>query len=217
MAWYRGVTPPLVLAIIVAFIILFSYFYPGTFVDQLSSTIVNWVIIIGALMIWTGLINLLRFSVREVRRKVPGRWYLALFQVCLIAVMLISGFGEGPGSTAKGAKTVIMWLYNNYYIWAELALAGLSGLWTVTAAYRAFRARSLEAFIFLLGAVFVLMRYAPVGGAIWIGFPIVGGWIIYQPFTAMLRALVIAGGIGIIAYAARFYMGKERQAFGMRG
>lgn len=216
MAWYKSYKPPLVLALVVAFIVLFSFYYPGTPVDTAYSTVVDWIQIMATIMVWVGLINVVRHWSRESVRKTPGRWYISIFGLFLLAVALISGFGEGSRSTAMGPQmTVIKWLYNNYYFWGEMGLAALSGVWTATALYRAFRVKALAALIFLIGGVFVMMQNVPIGGVIWTGFPIIGDWIMSVPFAAVMRAFTISLAIGVLAYTVRFYMGKERGAMGV--
>jgi len=214
MAWFKEATYPAILATIVGFVILFSFFYPGTFLDQVSSKLVNWATVMICVIVWVGVINVVRSAVREVKERVPGRWYVALIQLFLMAVMFISGFGEGKNSTAPGAPTVINWLFNNYFYYGALGSMALVGIWAVTAAYRAFRVRSAETFLFFIGAFFVLLRNAPIGGVIWTGFPIIGDWIMNTPFMAMQRGLTVGLGIAIVAYALRYYLGREKAAYG---
>jgi hypothetical protein len=215
MSWYRNPIFPLALAIIIGVIILFNFYVPDTVASQASSTLSTWATIMLTVTVWVGVINVVRHAAREAQRREPGRWYLAIFQIILVAVMLISGFAEGKGSTGRRAQTYINWLYNNYYIYSATGSAALVGLWAVTAAYRAFRARTIEAGLFLLGAVFTMLKNAPVGGQIWGGFPMIGQWIIDQPYTAMQRALTMGIGIAILGYALRYYTGRERASFGV--
>jgi hypothetical protein len=214
MAWYRNPTYPLILAIICAVIVFIAFYYPGTPLDSVSASLTNWVVVITNTMVWVGLINVARYSVRESIRRTPGRWYLAIFQLVLMAVLLIVGFAEGSRSTARGADTITNWFYNNYYQYSALASSALSGLWCISATYRAFRVRNFESFLFMLGAVFVLMNNAPIGGIWWQGFPVIGSWIMDSPYTAMMRVLSLGTGIGIMAYAVRFFIGRQREAFG---
>jgi hypothetical protein len=216
MAWYKSSKPPLIIAIVVAFIVLFSFYYPGTVVDEAYSVVYNWITVVATITIWVGVINIVRHWTREAVNRTPGKWYIAIFGLLLIVIMIISGFGEGSSSTAMGPnETVIKWLYNNYYFWGEMGLAALSGCWTATAIYRAFRIKNLEAVIFLTGGVFAMMQNVPIGGVIWSGFPIIGNWIMSHPFTAIMRAFTISIAIGVLAYIIRFYTGKEKGAMGV--
>jgi hypothetical protein len=214
MSWYRNPLFPVGIAVILSLIVLVNFFYPGTVVDEASATLMDWAVIIGQTMVWVGVINVARHATREATTKRPGRWHLAIFQLFIIAAMFISGFGEGARSVARGTQSVINWLYANAQIYGGLGSSALMGFWAVTASYRAFRARTWESFFFLLGAFLVLLRNAPIGGVIWSGFPIIGDWIMSTPYTAMQRALTIGTGIAVVGYALRYYLGKERGAFG---
>ena len=219
MSWYKNPIYPLIIVLVIAFIRFISFFETGdaTIFDSMYNELVNWALVMGVVMIWIGAINIARHNWRDIRRKEPGRWHLAIFQFFLIAVMLISGFGEGRSSTQSGPgapQTVINWLYNNYQIIGSQAVSALTGLWAVTAIYRAFRGRTLESVLFLLGALFVMLRNAPVGGMIWSGFPTIGTWILDAIYNPTIRALVLIMGIGIFTYAIRFYIGQERSAWG---
>jgi len=213
MAWYRSIYPLLVIAWAIVFIILFSYYCPGTSFDIAYSILVRWSIIMGSVVIAVGLINITINSVREVKKRAPGRWHLAIWQLLLIAITLISGFAQGKGSpTTPG--TIINWLFSNFYRYGDLAIFALMGFWMLTAAFRAFRARNLETFLFVFGAFFTLLRNAPIGGLIWRGFPVIGQWLLSVPYIAVQRALLIGIGVGILTYAARYFIGKEKAAFG---
>lgn len=96
-----------------------------------------------------------------------------------------------------------------------MSSGAVSGLWCVTAIYRAFRARNFEALLFLVGGAFVILRNAPIGSIIWRGFPIIGSWIMGAPYTGTFRGVTIGVGIGILAYAFRYYVGKEKGALGV--
>lgn len=218
MAWIKNPIYPLGIVLVVAAIIFAQYFIGGDAVNLAYTTINNWVIVIGVVTIWIGGINVFRRNLRDIKRKEPGRWHLAIFQLFLIAAMLISGFGEGRYSTQSGPgapQTVINWLYSNYQIIGSQAISALTGLWAMTAVYRAFRGRTIESFLFLLGAAFVMLKNAPIGGIIWSGFPVIGTWILDAIYNPTVRALVLIMGIGIFAYALRFYIGKEKSAWGV--
>jgi hypothetical protein len=147
----------------------------------------------------------------------------------LIGVMLLSGFGEtlsqsssvwwstpnwATQSGPRAPATVINWLWNNIGIIGEQGVSALTGLWAMTAVYRAFRARTIESGLFLIGAAFVMLRNAPVGGLIWSGFPLIGSWILDVIYNPVVRALVLVLGVGIFTYAVRFFIGKEKAAWG---
>jgi hypothetical protein len=216
MSVFRNPYGPLAIAIIVGFFHFANYFFSGIpFISTGAGYFRTWTTIITVMLFWVGLINVVRFAYRDVAKRTPGRWWLAIYQIALVAVMLISGFGQGQQSVGRASDSLIRWLYDHFLVGAEMSSGAVSGLWCVTAIYRAFRARNFEAFLFLLGGAFVILRNAPIGAMIWAGFPTIGTWIMGAPYTGTFRGLTIGVGIGILAYAFRYYVGKERGAFGV--
>jgi hypothetical protein len=231
VAWYRGSTGPWILALIISLIVFVNFFYPGTVLGDVYEKLNTWTIIAGGTAAAIGIINIMRHAFREAKEKSPGRWPFAVYQLFIMVVLLISGIGEGlltythPAtggfvnptlSGRSGIASVIRWLNINFYFFGEYAANAISGLWLVTASYRAFKIRSVESTLFLLGSVFLMMKFAPVGGFIWGGFPLIGAWIQNVVYSGMVTALTISLGLGTLIYAFRFYVGQERRAFGVR-
>jgi len=86
----------------------------------------------------------------------------------------------------------------------------LPGLLDSSAAYRAFRARTLEAAILLVSGTIVMLANAPVGGSIWGGFTPLKDWIFDVPNMSTMRGITIGAALGALALGARTLMGKER-------
>lgn len=217
MSVFKNPYGPLALAIIVGLFTFINYFFTGIpFIKTGATYFRNWTTIITVMLFWVGLINVVRYSYRDVSKRTPGRWYLAIYQIALIALMVISGFAQGgSASVGRNSTSLIRWLYDHFLVGGSMSSGAVSGLWAVTAIYRAFRARNFEAFLFLLGGAFVMLRNAPIGAMIWSGFPTIGTWIMGAPYTGTFRGVTIGVGIGILAYAFRYYVGKERGAFGV--
>jgi hypothetical protein len=82
-----------------------------------------------------------------------------------------------------------------------------------SAAYRAFRARSILASVLLLAALVLMLRLIPLG-------PITGffsdlsSWILLTPNLAAKRAILIGVGLGMVATALKVVLGIERNYLG---
>jgi hypothetical protein len=87
-------------------------------------------------------------------------------------------------------------------------------LFISSAAYRAFRARNVEAFLMLASGIITMMMNAPIGEVIWRGFPIVGDWIMMVPNVAAQRAFLICVVVGTISLGIRTLLGMERGYLG---
>ena len=86
--------------------------------------------------------------------------------------------------------------------------------WIGSAAYRAFRARSVEATILLVSAALLMLGSTTIGPAISPALPKISNWILRVPNTAGMRAVGMAGAIGGIVLALRVMLGLERNYLG---
>ena len=94
-----------------------------------------------------------------------------------------------------------------------------------SAAFRAFRARNIEATLLLASAVIVILGLTPPFLYLWTsvfafipGFPLeFKDWILIVPNMAARRAIVIGIGLGAIAQSFRIILGIERTYMGGGG
>jgi hypothetical protein len=83
-----------------------------------------------------------------------------------------------------------------------------------SAAYRAFRARTMEATILLAVAVVVMMGRIPVGQLLWSGLPGLTEWIMNHPNLAVQRGIIIGAALGAASMSIRVILGIERTYLG---
>jgi hypothetical protein len=102
------------------------------------------------------------------------------------------------------------WMFNYIYTPLGATLYPITGFYIFSAAYRAFRARNIDAALMLIAGCFVMLKNAPVGEAIWIGFATIGNWFQFTGQTPGMRTFAIVGALGLIAYGFRALLGKER-------
>jgi hypothetical protein len=91
----------------------------------------------------------------------------------------------------------------------------LLAFFIASAAYRAFRARSIIATLLLLTAIFVMLGRVPIGSAIfgdWIGD--LANWIMAVPNAAAKRAIIVGVGLGILSLSLKMVLGIERAWLG---
>ena len=70
--------------------------------------------------------------------------------------------------------------------------------------------RNIDAALMLLAGIFVMLRNAPVGEAIWVGLADMGNWVQFTGQVPGMRTLAIVGALGLIAFGFRALLGKER-------
>jgi hypothetical protein len=80
----------------------------------------------------------------------------------------------------------------------------------ITAAYRAFRARTVDTTILLIVAVLVMLGNITLGTAIWTGFRPIRDWLYSVPMAHGNAAIYITMAIGAMALGIRTVLGVER-------
>jgi hypothetical protein len=104
-------------------------------------------------------------------------------------------------------------LFLNIMIPIQATMFSLLAFYIASAAYRAFRARSLLASILLAAAVIIMIRFAPLGPISSVVSDI-SSWILRIPNMAAKRAIFIGVGLGMVATAIKVLLGIERTYMG---
>jgi hypothetical protein len=158
--------------------------------------------VFGAFAVIPAVVGLLRLHLGRVWRGTGAAFYSAVVVVAF-AVTLVVGLGDG---NLRGPR--IGWILSYIFDPLQRVVFAFLAFFIASAAYRAFRARTLEATLLLLAA-FVVM----VGNAI---FPLPGPdmpldlWLLSVPALAMQRGVVLGVALGIIAQSVRILLGLER-------
>lgn len=107
-----------------------------------------------------------------------------------------------------------LWIYDHLFAPANATMFALLAFFIASAAFRAFRARNVEATLLLGAAILVMIGAVPIGRAIWSGFPDIKTWILEYANTAGRRAIIIGAALGAIATSLRVILGLERSHLG---
>ena len=194
---------------IVALIMMLSYFFniPGiTGKDGVAAQLQTWALVIQLMAIGLGAINLVMVHWRQINRKTEMRIYSAWFMV-LFAFLLLLGLYKVVSGVELYPYT---WIFSNVYVSLGTTLYAITGFYIFSAAYRAFRARNIDAALLLIAGIFVLLANAPIGEVIWGGFPLLGNWLNNYGQIPGMRIFTVVGALGLLAYGFRALIGKER-------
>jgi len=178
---------------------------PG--VGQAKEVITNGGIVIMAFTYVLGIYSIISVNVTRIRRGVDVVPKVALLSA--LALMVGLGFWRG---IAEG--TPFNWLYLNLYVPLQATMFSLLAFYIASAAFRAFRARSLEATLLLVCATLVMIGRIPMGEKIWDHFPQISDWIMNFPNLAGKRAIMIGAALGAISTGLRVILGLERSYLG---
>jgi len=193
---------------LVTILMLLEYFFWPT-AQPWAETIRTWAIIVFNISLGLGAIRLLmQQSVKVQKRR--ENWQYSVMLLSLFVVMLLTGFAGYFATGLQTSNGIYNWLFINIYTPLGATLYPITGFYIFSAAYRAFRARNVDASLMLIAGCFVMLKNAPVGEAIWIGFATIGNWFQFTGQIPGMRTFSIVGALGLMAYGFRALLGKER-------
>lgn len=185
------------------FTILVYFFAVPSSVTEASANLNTWATMIVALAIGFGTIVLLRTHSRRVIRRQKGEWVYSLVAIVGVFTFPLLYLSVGPNS----------YLYKTFFDTVNATIgASIYGLVLFTlvgAMYRTFRARNFNGFLLLVSGWLIMLQVAPIGEAIWPGFPILGSWLINYPTLGAYRGIMMASAFGALAIGFRVLLGYE--------
>ena len=193
---------PLFITMGVGWFMVVEYFSQA--VEPVSTELQSWAIIMTALASVLGVVNVARINLLKVSRKQED-WQYGIFLLVGMAVMILLGTllpmirsltgMEGPamvGAFDASGVTEGTWFYqffNHLFVPMQATMFALLAFFIASAAFRAFRVRSLDASLLAVTAVIVMLGRVPLGDAMSGGFlPALSDWIMNVPNLAAKRA-----------------------------
>ena len=165
-------TIPLLLAAIVGFLMLATYFVPET--ESYGATAMEMFIIISAAAMILGGGNLLKINLAKISQRRPGWGYAGITLAAFIGTLIIGLFkiGATPTAAVPGhpwAAPVIQegapfwWIYQYMIVPLTATMFAMLAFYIASAAFRAFRAKNPEAILLLVTAFIVLLGQVYAG------------------------------------------------------
>lgn len=174
-----------------------------------AEAIRTWSVIVYNISLGLGAVRLLMLHGMNTQRR-RANWEYSAILLVMFAVMIVTGFYGYIVTGLQTSNAIYNWLFVNVYTPLGATLYPITGFYIFSAAYRAFRARNIDAALMLIAGCFVILKNAPVGEAIWIGFNTYGEWFQFVGQVPGMRTFAIVGALGLIAYGFRALLGKER-------
>ena len=199
---------PVAIAFIAGMLMIVSLFSPHPLFARPAAVMRGWAIIITAFAYVLGVANIARISAGTVRNR--GRdWQFKVVLLLSLGAMLGTGLAGGIQSGSP-----FDWGYMNVMVPMQSTMFSLLAFFIASAAYRAFRARSVEATLLLVTAVIVMLGRVPVGERLWSGLPAFTEWIMEVPNMAAKRGIMIGAALGAISTGLKMILGLERSYLG---
>lgn len=226
-------TIPLVIASVAGLVMVLANFVPAA--KSWEEATLTWFNILAAAALVLGGGNLLRVQLQEISDGKPGWGYALVTAVSFIVTMLVGLFKVGvqpevnsPDFPWSGdylqTGSALWWLFEYILSPVTAALFSMLAFFVASAAYRAFRAKNLEATLLLITAVIMLLgrTYAGVWLTGWL--PKQWSWLRIDRFSEEIlfdviaksgfRAITIGIALGVVATSLKILLGLDRSYLG---
>lgn len=209
--------------ITIAIMVFCSFFvfadrvYKADILLDTSKTIQTWVLAIAAVTMLVSFTSSIisnakniqlslgsKVSRTESTSRMKGLWFYNGVALITAVLTVLVGLTMGVQSPPY------QWMYTYVFRNLSTAIASFLALFYISAAFRAFRARTVEASVLLIMAFFVILTTNPFGEALWSGFPVIGNFFLNWLQLPGSRGLGLATGVGTIALAFRVILGYEK-------
>ena len=198
---------------------LVQFFVPHPAFASIYKGAMRWTFVISFFALVIGVGTLVRLHYRRIARRSPG-WPHST--VVFLGMLITATAGIVGGTKGKW----FVWIFENVLTPLDAAVFSLLAFFIASAAYRAFRARTVDATLLLAAAIIVMFGRVPIGDFLWqhIAPPLaektpflperLAEWIMAGPNMAARRGIMIGAALGAISTSLKIILGIERSYFG---
>ncbi|UCE26021.1 MAG: hypothetical protein JSW52_06545 [Candidatus Coatesbacteria bacterium] len=226
---------PLFICFIMGALMAVQFFVPHQFSITLYQYMLRWLIIVLTFAMLLGIGSLIKVHSYKVRFKREG-WGYSIVALIGLAMSIVTGMAGILGRLILGQERMaegffgdflftffnsgidlgsgFMWLFSYIQIPMQATMFSLLAFFIVSASFRTFRARSLEAFLLLIAAIIVMLGRVPLEGIVGQWLPDLAEWILEYPNMAAKRGIMIGVGLGAMSMALKIILGIERSWLG---
>lgn len=181
-----------------------QFFVPHHQVRQVYSNGLRWLIVVAAFTIIMAVGSLIVHHLRRVHRRTKG-WGYSLVTLGTLLGMVAAGAATGirPGSLFNK-------LFLNVQAPMQATMFGILAFYIASASYRAFRARSKEATLLLLAAIFLMLSAVSFIGYYFPRITTLSEWLLMVPNMAAQRGILFGVYLGTLATSIKIILGIER-------
>ncbi len=199
---------PILVTFFTGALLIAIFFIPHHRAQETQSVILEWADIVYTFALILGSLSLWVANQTKVARKSEG-WPYALVTLVSLSVVTLLGVVQGVE-----AGTAVGWIYDAINAPLASTMFSLLAFFIASAAFRAFRARNVEATLLLVTAIVMMIGRVSVGEFLWKGFPPLTEWLLEVPNLAAKRAVAIGVGLGAISTALKIILGIDRSYLG---
>lgn len=199
---------PLAVTFLAGLLMVSFFFIPNNRAQIANITLLKWATVVYAFALILGSLSLWRSHWRKVADRRPN-WPYSI--ITLAALLTMTALGTTMGVREGSPAVHIFDAVNAPLVSTMFALLAFV---IASAAFRAFRARSVEATLLLATAMVMMIGRVSIGEFISPQFPVITEWLLDVPNLAAKRAIAIGVGLGAISTALKLILGIERSYLG---
>ncbi len=155
---------PLIITFISGFLLIVALFIPHEPFGSLQERFNDWYIIVSGFTLILGVDSLLLYHWRKIKTKDKDAPYSIILIITFITVLLWGIYsGVKHGNPFAPASTFLRYFYTYMFVPLQATMFALLAFFIASAAYRAFRARGLNATLLLVSAGLVMLGRVPKG------------------------------------------------------
>ncbi len=203
-----GYRLPFVLMAVLGIFFVAQYYIPHPAVQKPTALMRQWKQPLSMFVLFIAAFGIVVHHVRKVKRQAKGWGYSAVTLISLVAMVFVGmvfGIREG---------TVFADWFEYLISPIEATMFSLLAFFIASAAFRAFRARTVGATVLLVSAFIVMLGLIP---AVEEACPLLSdcaAFLLKYPNTAAKRAIMIGVALGAISVAIKTIFGIDRTILG---
>jgi hypothetical protein len=193
-----------VVAMSVGLLVLADFFINSDPIEALGLYLIRTASIVAAFTLILGMVNVLTVHLSKIHSRDQGWMYSGVLLGALFFTLGTGFLTGGPGSIQ------MQQIFEAVLFPLEATLFSLLAFFVVTAAYRAFRIKSLETGLFVIFGIIVLLGQVPIGVRLWEQLPVIKDWVLEVPALAGARGILLGAALGTAATGLRVLLGIDR-------
>jgi len=201
---------PTAIAFFFGVMMLINYFVPWGWFSTRANQVQEWGLIVVAFAYLLGAFNVFRVHSHKIQRR-ESDWKFSVITIVSLIVMLFFGLmPEDLGIGGMEAGSPFLWMFDNMYVPMMATMFSLLAFFIASAAFRAFKLRSLEATLLAVTAVIVMLGAVPLGELLLPGSAELRTWIMETLQNVGKRGIMIGVALGAISTSLKIILGIER-------
>lgn len=200
---------PMTITFVVGLLLTANYFWKQTQLQVIYNTILSWTTLLYSFALIVAVVNLAKINIVNIAKRKEEWSYSSVPLVVLLVVASVSSL-----QTIPSVKAIFDFLIGSIFTYGGAAVTGFLAFYIVSAAFRAFRVKTIDATLMLSCAIIVMLTNAPIGATIWSGIPVIGNWIQLVPSVAGTAGLIIGIALATLSVSVRTILGYERGYLG---